>query len=194
MIGFFKTRQGNILFGDYATAPSENTYNLLSEIPNNSYGVLTETQITRYNENQNDLKYIIEGVETPQPIKTLKQLKADKLQELDTAYKNNIDSGFTFVLNENEKIIIKKADSDIDLFNKQLSGYRLLEDLQQTPSSVSFLDINGKVIELNYNTYKQMLGAYFVHNQTLYFAYKTYAGQISIAENETQLNDINFIF
>ena len=188
MIALFKNREGIIKFGNYAVAPSEATYNSVSEIPNNSYAVLTAEQVQRYESGlYNQIAtYVIDGIV---PIKSLEQLKAEKLNQLNTNYAVEIAKGFTY-----NETTIAKEEKDIDLFNKQLNGVRSLIDINQSPESVGLLDINSNYVTLSLSDYQLLMANYFIHNQNLYFSLGSKQAQINGALNETQLNEINIEF
>jgi hypothetical protein len=191
MICLFKNRSGNIKFGDYAVAPSEATYNSVADIPNNSYASLTQEQLERYNSDSEYNRvpnYVIDNVV---PTLTLEQLKGEKQNELMLNYREEIKKGYTY---DSIPLTIKKDEKDIDLFNKQLNGVRSLIDVDNAPSIVPLLDINGSYTELNLATYQQLMASYFLHNQNLYFTLSQKQAQINSCVNENELNSLDLEF
>ena len=183
MIILFKNRDGIIKFGDYAVAPTELTYNSVAEIPNNSYASLTAEQLERYNINSNDISYIFTGIV---PVKSLGQLKSEKLSELETNYKNKIDLGyFDSVLN----VTLRCDDYALGKFHRlstQADGtsknnlpYWDINDIKQTGTKQAVKSLLNR------------LGDYALDLEESLNDKKTL---IAIAENETTLNDINLEF
>jgi hypothetical protein len=153
--------------------------------------ILNESQLERYNSNSEYNRvasYVIEGIE---PIKSLEQLKAEKQNELMLNYRAEIAKGYTY---DSIPLTIKKDEKDIDLFNKQLNGVRSLIDVDNAPSIVPLLDINGSYTELNLVTYQQLMASYFLHNQTLYFTLSQKQAQINGCVNENELNSLDLEF
>ena len=155
----------------------------INQIPINEIGVryieLTSEQITRYNENPNDLKYIFEGIVTP---KSLERLKSEKLGTLQSNYDNALSLGYTynnwvFNLDENTKENIGDWTSFLVL-EPNLNEFRI------TDSS----SVQRVMTKEQFTTFGVGFG---VKLSALKSNFADKRNQINLAENETQLNEIN---
>ena len=187
MIYFLKNRNGNIEIGKYAVAPSETTYNSLNEIPLNSYGKLTEEQVIRYNENPNDINYILTGVKTQKDLETLKGEKRGLL----SAYIYNLkEIGFTDNITNITLSGIPTAYDKLTMLTNRLNVKANAGNLEG--HNQNFTDINGSIHQLDGLLCLQLLDRYADWFEGLYFSELSLNSQINSATNETELNEIVF--
>lgn len=187
MLGFFRNRQTKISIGDYPTLPSEIEYDFIGDIPLNSYGKLSAEQVTRYNENPNDLKYIFEGIAT---LKDLENLKGEKRGLLSAYIYNLKEIGFTDNITNITLSGIPTAYDKLTMLTNRLNVKANAGNLEG--HNQNFTDINGSINQLDGLLCLQLLDRFADWYEGLYFSELSLNSQINSATNETELNEIVF--
>ena len=163
----------------------------INQIPQNELNVryieLDNNQIERYNENPNDISYIITGIATPKSLDTLKGEKRALLSN----YINNLkETGFTDNITNITLSGEQNSYTRIEMLSQRLNVKANAGALEG--HTQMFTDINGSIQQLDGLACLQLLDRYADWYEGLYFSEMSYNNLINSAVNETELNNITF--
>lgn len=199
MICFFKDNLGRIKFGDYEIPPTLNEYTTLDSIPNKTYGKLNSAQLTRYYndvEYNRDPSYIIEGIEPEPYVPTLQDLKNSKLVELGENYGAEIAKGFTYNLNNEDRVFNLDSNTMENILRQKVDLEFQKEQNDYDPNLQYFAITDRSGIQRVFNiTQFNEFGALFgrlLKGLQVLFASKR--NSINMSNNETELNTVDITF
>lgn len=158
-----------------------------AQIPVEQLGVryieLSQEQETRYNERPTDLNYILNGVDITASLDYKKQVK---LKDLQTNYDNKISQGYS---DATEGVTLRCDEYALTKFHKlstQLDGTS-----KNTIPYWDILDIKHTGTKQEVKSLINRLGDYILELQEALNDKKT---SIALAQNETELNNVNITF
>lgn len=146
----------------------------------NKYIELNEEQIARIG--NGSITYIITGAEIP---KTLEQLKSEKLAELETNYKTALSAGYeynsnTFNLDDNTK--------------QNISDWIAFLVLEPNLNEFKITDNSFNQVSMDKSQFVAFGAGFGIALSTIKAKYANCRNLISLAQNETELNNVNITF